>query len=104
MKASTYEVMWKPAVEVEFCREGRTQCRKPGAQVGVSWFIEQRDGLRVISHSGGDDGFLTDLVLVPDADMGLVLMTNALAAGTTLPRKIVQEFLKLAAAPPGAPR
>lgn len=93
LKRSTYEELWKPAVEVEFCRAGdRSACRKPGAWVGISWFIETKDGHPLISHSGGDDGFMTDLVLAPDADMGLVLMTNALAGGTTLPQEIVRAF------------
>src|SRR5206468_13133085 len=93
LKASTYDLLWAPTVEVEFCREDRTQCRKPGAWVGISWFTQDKDGQTIVSHSGGDDGFMTDLVLVPRSNMGLVLMTNALAAGTTLSQQIVSGFL-----------
>jgi CubicO group peptidase (beta-lactamase class C family) len=96
LKASTYDLLWRPTVEVEFCRDDRTQCRKPGAWVGISWFTQDKDGQTIVSHSGGDDGFMTDLVLVPRSNMGLVLMTNALAAGTTLPQQIVSEFLAVA--------
>jgi CubicO group peptidase (beta-lactamase class C family) len=96
LKASTYDLMWKPAVEVEFCQDKHTQCRKPGAWVGISWFTQDKDGQTIVSHSGGDDGFMTNLVLVPRSKMGLVLMTNALALGTTLPQKIVGEFLAVA--------
>jgi len=50
LKASTYDVMWKPAVEVEFCRGGdRSSCRKPGAEVGISWFLEKKDGQARVS-------------------------------------------------------
>ena len=60
--------------------------------MGLSWLIETRDGHPLISYSGGDDGFMTDLVLAPDAHMALVLMTNALAGGPTLPQEILREF------------
>ena len=96
LKPSTYKLMWKPAVDVEFCHENHTQCRKPGAKVGISWFLEDRDGMSVVAHSGGDDGFMTDLVLIPGSRMALVLMANTLAGGTTLPQKIVHEFLDAA--------
>jgi len=97
LKASTYDVMWKPAVEVEFCRGGdRSSCRKPGAEVGISWFLEKKDGQMLVSHSGGDHGFVSDLVLIPDANMGLVLMCNSEHPGISLPQKIVRAFYELA--------
>ena len=63
LKASTYDVMWKPFAEVEFCR-GSGPCRKPGSWVGISWFIETKDGRTTVSHGGGDDGFITELLIV----------------------------------------
>jgi len=92
LKSSTYDLLWKPALEVEFCRgANHTDCRKPGGSVGLSWFIGDHQGHASISHSGGDDGFITYLLLVPDADMALVLMCNSDHAGISLPQKVVQE-------------
>ena len=96
LKQSTYDLMWKPAMDIEFCRGAdRSDCRKPGGQVGISWFIGDHQGLTGISHSGGDDGFVTYLLLVPDAGAALVLMCNSEHVGITLPQKIVAEFWKL---------
>lgn len=65
LKESTYEVMWKPAADT-----GR------GGSVGVSWFLQERKGKRIVSHSGGDDGFATLLVLFPEKRAAVVFMVN----------------------------
>ena len=65
LKRSTHELMWTPAAEV-----GR------GAHVGISWFLEENKGESFVTHSGGDDGFLTDLILMPKRKIGVVIMTN----------------------------
>lgn len=99
LKATTYDVLWKPVMEVEFCRDAaRTDCRKPGGSVAISWFVGDHDGHTGISHSGGDDGFVTYLLLVPDAHMALVLMCNSDHGGINLPQKIVAEFWRVVAA------
>jgi CubicO group peptidase (beta-lactamase class C family) len=85
LKSSTYDVMCKPAADVEFCR-GDGNCRKPGIQVGISWFIETKEGHQFISHSGGDDGFISYLLLAPDLNMALVVMQNSEHPGMTVAR------------------
>src|SRR5215471_2732589 len=52
LSSSMYDLMWKPTAEVEFCRGG--PCRKPGSSVGISWFLEEREGRLIVSHGGGD--------------------------------------------------
>ncbi|MHA2248581.1 MAG: serine hydrolase, partial [Candidatus Hodarchaeales archaeon] len=48
--------------------------------VGLSWFVGTHRGNRTISHSGGDVGFRTHLVLLPDRSMALVVLTNVMPA------------------------
>lgn len=64
-KSSTYDVMWKPAVEAG----GR-------GSVGISWFLSDQNGQQAVFHGGGDDGFLTYLILVPARKTGVVVMSN----------------------------
>lgn len=74
----SYTVFWKAAAEVEFCRPpGHTECRKPGSIVGQSWFLEKKNGQLVVSHGGGDDGFITAFTLIPGRDFAVVMMTNS---------------------------
>ena len=63
LKASTYDVMWKPAGE-QFTR------------VGVSWFFGEHRGHRTVSHGGGDTGFRSNLVMIPDRKIAVVMMSN----------------------------
>lgn len=95
LKSSTYDIMWKPAAEVEFCRNG-PPCRKPGNSVGISWFLEQKDGHLIVSHGGGDDGFITSFLLIPDLQFAFVMMTNSDSAGIPLLKQIQAEALSLA--------
>jgi CubicO group peptidase (beta-lactamase class C family) len=94
LKASTYDLMWKPAVEVEFCRGGDpATCRKPGNQIGISWFLEMKEGHQVVSHGGGDDGFITGIILIPDLNLGFVFMQNSEHPGMTLARTVQRAVL-----------
>jgi CubicO group peptidase (beta-lactamase class C family) len=71
LKAATYDLMWKPAAAAD----GR-------GSVGISWFLKESipfsrsKGRTMVMHSGGDDGFLTRIMLLPAERRGVILMTN----------------------------
>jgi len=67
LKASTYDVMWKPAAEFG---------GKP-SPTGISWFLGEYRGHRLVQHGGGDTGFLTGLAMLPEKKIAVVWMTNA---------------------------
>lgn len=94
LKSSTYDVMWKPAAEVEFCRNG--PCHKTGNSVGISWFLEEKDGQLYVSHGGGDDGFVTSFIMIPSRKFAFVMMTNSDSAGLQFLKQVQAEALKLA--------
>jgi CubicO group peptidase (beta-lactamase class C family) len=96
LSATSYNVLWKRGAEVEFCRPpGHTDCRKPGGSVGLSWFLQDKDGQLIVSHGGGDDGFITEIVLIPGRDFALVMMSNSDAAGVPGLRTIESQALRL---------
>src|SRR5262249_23045476 len=63
LKDSTYDIMWKPAGE-------------KWQQIGISWFLGKYREHRTISHSGGDTGFVSNLVMIPDQSIAVVMMSN----------------------------
>lgn len=63
LKASTYDLMWKPA-------------GKQFQDVGISWFLSKYRGHFVVNHSGGDTGFVSLLVLIPEKKIAVVMMSN----------------------------
>ena len=67
LKASTYDVMWKPAGEFD---------GKP-SRAGISWFLDEYRGNKMVSHGGSDAGFRTGLAMLPDKKIAVVWMTNA---------------------------
>ena len=44
--------------------------------IGLAWFLGEYRGHRIVSHGGGDTGYVTDLVLVPEGRKAVVWMAN----------------------------
>lgn len=63
LKSSTYDLMWKPAGE-------------QWQQIGISWFLRKYKDYMVVTHSGGDVGFVSNLVLLPEKSIAVVMMSN----------------------------
>ncbi|HSB12601.1 MAG TPA: serine hydrolase [Blastocatellia bacterium] len=63
LKSSTYDLMWKPAGE-QF------------QNVGISWFLTKYKDHFVVNHGGGDTGFASLLVLIPEKKAAVVMMSN----------------------------
>ncbi|HMU69582.1 MAG TPA: serine hydrolase domain-containing protein, partial [Chitinophagales bacterium] len=43
---------------------------------GLGWFIKDFEGRRVYSHDGGANGFVTGTTFIPEAGLGIVVLTN----------------------------
>jgi CubicO group peptidase (beta-lactamase class C family) len=63
LAAESYDLLWTPSLS-------------PAENVGLSWFIGEHRGERTISHGGGDLGYTSYLMLVPERGIGIVLATN----------------------------
>ena len=44
---------------------------------GLGWFVDEYKGLRLLHHGGNTLGFTADLAFLPDANLGIVVLTNA---------------------------
>ena len=52
-----------------------------GRSMGLSWFIDDIEGVRRLSHGGGTKGQISLLMLVPDHDFAIAVFTNAEQGG-----------------------
>ncbi len=43
---------------------------------GLGWDIQDYEGRRIVSHTGGTDGFVTSVTLLPEEKLGVVVLTN----------------------------
>ncbi|MCC6601329.1 MAG: serine hydrolase [Crocinitomicaceae bacterium] len=57
---------------------------------GLGWDIMDYNGYKVVSHGGGYDGMISKTVLVPELNLGFVLLTNSISS---LPSALTYEIL-----------
>ncbi|MBN2431326.1 MAG: beta-lactamase family protein [Acidobacteria bacterium] len=69
LPAVAYDELWRPQADA-----GRSR------QVGLSWFIGEYKGEKTISHGGGDVGFNTMLVMLPERKTAVVVLCNFIPA------------------------
>jgi CubicO group peptidase (beta-lactamase class C family) len=46
---------------------------------GLGWFLREWHGRRIIEHAGGIDGFTAEVAMVPEENLGFVLLMNLFA-------------------------
>jgi CubicO group peptidase (beta-lactamase class C family) len=59
--------------------EGPLELFYPGAhrlEYGMGWIVSDHRGLQVLDHAGGIDGMTSLVALVPEAELGIALLTN----------------------------
>ena len=66
---------------------------------GLGLFVQDDDGHKVVWHAGDIDGMASALVLVPDARLGIVVLSNMDHANArfAIVARVLQDFLKLPA-------
>ena len=78
----------------------------PAGHVGLSWFLEERDGVRIASHGGATVAHMSQLALIPARGAALAILTNG-ANGARLCAELTQwllfEWLGLPARPRPVP-
>jgi hypothetical protein len=61
---------------------------------GLGWDIFNYHGQKVVNHGGGYDGFISKVALVPEENLGIVILTNTNTWITApLTYQILDEFL-----------
>lgn len=46
------------------------------ALYGLGWFLEEYDGRKIVSHTGGVNGFVTSFTIIPEEKLGIIVFTN----------------------------
>lgn len=46
------------------------------ALYGLGWFLEEYAGRKIVAHTGGVNGFVTSVCLVPEEKLGIIVFTN----------------------------
>ncbi|PHI19067.1 serine hydrolase [Lewinellaceae bacterium SD302] len=51
--------------------------------VGLGWFIYEREGQAVVTHGGGYDGMYSRVILLPEEEVGIVILSNSMTGLTS---------------------
>ena len=71
LQTATHELMWKPHVETNWKKY------PPYKNVGLSWFVGNYKGHPIILHGGGDVGYRTFFLLLPEQSTAIVTLGNS---------------------------
>lgn len=70
VSTANLERTWRPTTPIE------GELDAAATAYGLGWFVESLGGERAVGHSGAAVGSDADLLLLPDADIGLVVLAN----------------------------
>src|SRR5690606_32980782 len=73
--------MWKPHTNISFTTRPDPRTKQHFMAYGLGWRLADRQGKIVISHTGGLPGMLSKTILVPELNLGIVVLTNSLPGG-----------------------
>jgi CubicO group peptidase (beta-lactamase class C family) len=61
----SYNILWKNSIT--FTDE---------TQIGLSWFLGDYRGIQTVGHGGGDTGYSSNITLLPDKQIGIIIASN----------------------------
>jgi len=72
LKRSSLEEMWRPAITLPSEPGAKTK-----AMMGLTFFIQETDGVRLIWHSGGQNAYASYFFIHPESGTGYVVAYNS---------------------------
>ena len=88
--------MWDLHTMIRFSAKGNQRYKNHYRGYGLGWVLEDYLGYTVVSHTGGLPGMLSKTLMVPELNLGIVVLTNSLPGGNvyyTLPQAILDSYL-----------
>ena len=90
----SYE-MWQPHTIIPISK-GRS-ARMPSTHFrayGLGWSLSDYRGVKLVGHSGGYDGMYSEVLMVPEKNLGVVVLTNSMTSiGNSITYHAVDQFL-----------
>lgn len=84
VSAENLEYLWEPRV-----------LHDTNLNYGLGWEIEDYHGLTVIHHPGGTVGFASELVVIPELNVGFALLTNRVDLTAPIGRMAYYRLLEM---------
>ena len=93
--ASQSSELWKPHTRMAVSERDAERDRTNFRFYGLGWRLADVHGYKVVSHTGSVAGFRSKAVLVPELELGVVLLTNGSSSTgrTAVMNSIVRSFM-----------
>ena len=87
--------MWQPTTIVPLSEQAESfNPTQHFNAYGLGWFLSNYQGRKVVTHSGGLDGMISRVGLLPEENLGVVVLTNSeTPLSTALMYKVFDTFL-----------
>jgi hypothetical protein len=76
-------LMWTPHANFIVDHTGKNDFNRHFSAYGLGWGLSDYHGRLRVSHTGAIDGMITALTLIPDENIGVVVLTNGMQAPIT---------------------
>ena len=93
--AAVGQEMWTPQTIIPASKDGVYNTHF-GAY-GLGWFLVDERGYKVVFHTGQDEGLVSEIILVPELNLGITVLTNQEAGGAlqALAEQLLDGYLGL---------
>ena len=91
--ATNHDEMWKIHTVMGVNKNPRYNSHFSG--YGLGWFLSDVKGNMKVEHTGGLPGMLSETVLIPDMDLGIIILTNTSDDGGGLFSSVSQTILDM---------
>ena len=95
--AKQSRAMWQARTLLPVSEAATKQDRTHFSAYGLGWFLKDYHGVKLIHHSGGILGMVSKVVLVPEENLAMVILTNQQSgdAFNAIYLQILNEYLEL---------
>lgn len=69
--------LWTAHTNIDFNVEPEPPYRTHFKSYGLGWFLSDKNGYSIVEHTGGHPGMLSNTILIPELNVGIVVLTNA---------------------------
>jgi CubicO group peptidase (beta-lactamase class C family) len=80
ISAESHDKMWK--IHTVLDAENDDRYKSHFAGYGLGWFLSDVNGNMKVSHTGGLPGMISETTMIPDLDLGVVILTNTENGGS----------------------
>lgn len=95
--AAQQQQMWQLHINSPVSKDSFHSTRQQFAGYGLGWSIDDYFGYKRLSHGGGILGMVSQVTLIPEKRLGIVILTNqqAFPAITAISREVLEQALAL---------